>query len=228
MIEYWRELLYPLGFLAQIVFGWRFLQQWLNSELHQKSLVTVNFWRFSLVGNILLLIHSYLQLQFHVCIIQGCNAVISWRNLNLMEQKTKQVRTRTVILILLGLSLCSTLLFLLQGYLFEENFDWLRVPAWGSDVKPAPLFWHVIGIVGLVLFSSRFWIQWWCAEKQARSYLGLPFWWLSFIGAFLSVLYFGYLGDPVNALGPAIGLIPYLRNLMLLSKQVQVEAKGLI
>lgn len=220
MIDTWREWLYPLGFLAQIAFIWRFMQQWISSELQQKSVVNRSFWQFSLLGNLLLLAHAIMQAQFHVGIIQVCNAVISWRNLNLMQDRNAQIPLRKVIMMLIASLLAVCSLFVVQGYLLGEGISQLfRTPVWnGHSAASVNLFWHILGFLGLALFSSRFWVQWWYAEKNQKSELGLPFWWLSIIGGFLSVLYFGRIEDPVNAIGPALGLIPYLRNIMLIRR----------
>lgn len=222
MNESWRELLYPLGYLASIAFGARFLLQWVTSEVQQKSIVTQTFWKISLVGNLLLMIHSLLQLQFHVCVIQACNAVISWRNLNLMQSASEQVRLTTVIKIFGGVIAATVLAFWMQGYLFGSGtIEWFRLPSLAAD-DPDPIQvgigWHVIGFAGLILFSSRFWVQWWEAERRHSSTLGPAFWWLSLSGGVLTLVYFIRIDDPVNILGPAVGLVPYIRNLMLISR----------
>lgn len=221
MIEGWREFLYPLGFLSSLAFGARFILQWLASEIERRSVVTKSFWHFSLIGNMLLLIHSLIQVQFHVCLIQACNAVISWRNLNLMEEPSRQMSLRFVLYLLLGSVAAVCAIFLLQGYLLGSSFiDWFRLPMWDDQApRQVDIGWHFVGAIGLVLFSSRFWIQWWYAEQAKESYLGKPFWWLSLVGGVLSLVYFVRIDDPVNVLGPALGMIPYVRNLMLLNHQ---------
>lgn len=215
-----REFLYPLGYFAQLAFGWRFLQQWLMSELKQKSVVTRAFWQISLVGNVLLGIHTFIQMQFHICIIQACNGIIAWRNLNLMEERSQQFQTRSVILMLVGSLTAIFSGFLLQGYFLGDGIvEWFRMPIWdGHTAQHVSFFWHLIGFFGLALFSSRFWIQWWNAERNQSSYVGPSFWWLSLTGGLLSLFYFIYIEDPVNIIGPAMGLIPYVRNLMLMHK----------
>jgi lipid-A-disaccharide synthase-like uncharacterized protein len=222
MSDVWRELIYPLGYLSSIAFAGRFLLQWVSSEIHRKSMVTRSFWRLSLVGNVLLLIHAFFQLQFHVCIIQACNAVISWRNLNLMEDRSRQVSFLVVIKTLIAIVGIITCGFLLQGWLSASGkIEWFRLPTVSLD-DPTPLvgpIWHAIGFLGLILFSSRFWVQWWLAEKQSTSSLGLVFWWLSISGGLLTLIYFVKIDDPVNIIGPAVGLIPYIRNLMLIHQE---------
>lgn len=222
MTESWRELLYPLGYLSSLAFGGRFLLQWITSEVQQKSVVTRAFWRLSLAGNILLMLHAFLQLQFHVCIIQVWNGVISWRNLNLMDAPSQQVTLRTVIKLILCSSLAVLVGFIVQGYLLSNGtIEWFRLPTISWD-DPTPvqigILWHLIGFIGLALFSSRFWIQWWDAEQNHISTLGPSFWWLSLSGGVLTLIYFIRIDDPVNIIGPAFGLFPYIRNLMLIKK----------
>lgn len=220
----WRDLVYPLGFIAALAFTGRFLIQWLASEVQQKSVVTRSFWQLSLIGNLLMVLHSILQMQYSVCVVQACNAVIAWRNLNLMEARAQQT-SLTFVFFLLALAIFgSTGIFLLQGLLFfDGTVIWARSPTFFSNSSPTlPFYWHLIGFVGITLFASRFWIQWWTAEKKQVSLLNAPFWWLSLAGALLSILYFSRMQDVINVIGPIFGLIPYMRNLMLLRK---VEAR---
>lgn len=224
MIDNWRELLYPLGFLASLAFGARFILQWIKSEIRQKSIVTRSFWKLSLVGNILLFIHSFIQMQFHVCIIQVINGVISWRNLNLMKSSS-HTRTRNVIFGMIALVLATIIGFFIQQQFLGMDNSWFRIPknAWNSNTEPVNFLWHLFGFLGLALFNSRFWIQWWHAEKTQVSSLGKSFWWISLIGSFCALAYFIRIHDLVNIIGPAIGVIPYIRNLMLLAKNKASE-----
>lgn len=220
MIESWRSLLYPLGYLATFVFGGRLLVQWLQSETQGRSVVTRSFWRLSLVGNLLLLSHGIIQMQFHVAVIQAANAVISWRNLNLMDAQDKQYAFRTAFGLILGAVGLTTGVFFIQGLFFSEGIQaWFRIPvnSWqlleGTQVS---FQWHLLGFLGIALFNSRFWIQWWNAESQKRSFLGASFWWMSLVGEVLCLVYFFRIGDLANLIGPAFGVVPYLRNLVLI------------
>ena len=221
MIEHWRELLYPLGFISSLAFGARFIVQWIKSEIRKKSVVTSSFWKFSLAGNILLFIHSVIQLQFHVCLIQAINGVISWRNLNLMKPAHKHVKRKFVFILLIATLTLTPLLFIFQNLLMApQDSSWFRVPnhSWNSENFSISYAWHLFGFIGLVLFNSRFWIQWWYTEKTQSSHLGFSFWWISLVGTFFLLIYFILIHDPVNLVGPAIGIIPYIRNLVLISK----------
>lgn len=218
-MEEWRTLLYPLGFLSTLAFGARFIIQWLQSEKAQKSLVPPSFWHLSLLGNLLLMLHSFIQVQYHVCLVQVCNAIIAWRNLNLLQTYRSPVSFKTMCLLLIGSTFVISFAFVVQDWWLMQDKNWFRVPTppWQVFFISSPSFsWHILGTIAYFLFSSRFWIQWWHAEKMRRSQFPLAFWWLSLIGALLSIAYFLRIGDSVNLIGPLVGIIPYFRNLILI------------
>lgn len=217
-MEDWRTFLYPLGFLSSLPFTARFFLQWLTSEVQKKSTVTKSFWILSLAGNLLLAFHAFIQIQYHIFALQICNGIISWRNLNLMQPEKKQYNFSSVIIAFVILLIGATFVFTSQFLWLDEPLLFFRSPQYlGTGRIVSPLF-HAIGSVGILLFTSRFWIQWWQAERHKTSLLTSEFWILSFFGAILSVLYFFAMGDPVNAIGPAVGILPYVRNLVLLKK----------
>jgi lipid-A-disaccharide synthase-like uncharacterized protein len=222
MTEHLPELLYPLGFLAGLFFASRMLLQWVSSELSKRSIVTKGFWRLSLIGNLFLALHSVVQLQYHVLLVQTINAIISWRNLNLMGSSAARVKFSVVIKYMIFGTVFSTLLFLLGQRFFSIENEWFRIPVtpWSpsSGLTISPI-WHFVGILGLILFNSRFWIQWWLAETYQISFLGKPFFWLSLIGDLLCLFYFLAIQDPANFLGPLLGLVPCIRNLWLIYKE---------
>lgn len=221
-MEYWRELLYPLGFLSALAFTARMLVQWLTSEAKGRSVIMPGFWKLSLLGNILLAVHSFIQVQFHVCAIQMCNAVISWRNLNLMQPPEYQLSFVRTLQILTGVIIATIALFMLQGHFMNNSDEWFRIPIapWQSKGhSQLTLAWHLLGFLGLALFSSRFWVQWWCAEIHRESYLSAGFWWVSLIGEGICLVYFLRIHDAVNFIGPAFAMIPYIRNLMLIYRK---------
>lgn len=235
MIDEWREWLYLLGFIPTIAFGGRMLIQWLVSESKGKSTVTPAFWQLSICGNLAVVVHSLIQAQFHVCITQACNAVISWRNLNLMQPPNRRYPIKFVLKILIG-TICLTIFaFICQSYFFSTSdhkdlqsyfSDWFRIPVtpWTSHLTiNFPLWWHLLGFLGIIVFSSRFWLQWWLAEKNQESYLGASFWWVSIIGDTLCFIYFFSINDVVNFIKPACASIVYARNLMLIYKQKTKE-----
>lgn len=47
-----------IGLIGQLLFGGRFLIQWLVSEYHHKSVIPLSFWYFSIGGGIVLLAYA--------------------------------------------------------------------------------------------------------------------------------------------------------------------------
>lgn len=216
LMEEWRAFLYPFGFLSALVFGIRCVAQWLQSEKTEKSVVNRSFWQLSLLGNFLLMLHSVIQIQFHVCVVQACHAVISWRNLNLMQRMHSPYSFRVVVLLFVASIISVVLAFILQERLLIDK-SWFHIPTTSWQIlsfSSVSMGWHIMGSIGYLLFSSRFWIQWWIAERAYTSQLTPSFWWFSLIGALISSAYFIRIGDSVNLVGSALGIIPYIRNLL--------------
>jgi lipid-A-disaccharide synthase len=144
-----------------------------------------------------------------------------------MEESSKQTTFGKVIKLFVGITLVILGGFLLQGYFSGTGtVEWFRLPASSDSDLLTPhigWMWHSIGFVGLLLFSSRFWVQWWNAEQLHTSHLGPMFWWLSLVGGMLTLVYFIRIDDPVNIVGPAFGLLPYIRNLILLRKTARQQ-----
>ncbi len=79
--------------------------------------------------------------------------------------------------------------------------------------------WLLIGIFGQALFASRFVIQWFRSEMEGRSVIPVAFWYCSLGGGVVLLAYSLYKMDPVFIMGQAMGLIVYVRNLLLISKE---------
>lgn len=206
-LDQWRDFLYyPLGVLPLIFFSSRFFIQWFQSERQQRCVVPVIFWKLSLIGNTLFLLHYCIQVQYPFALIQACNAVISWRNLNLMRSPSP-LSTKLTVGILVSVLVSVTSFFYFSGQNRWIHLNWSQ--SYGS-------LWHVFGFLGGALFASRFWFQWWETERTKVSSLGKTFWWLSITGSLMSITYSALLKDWVTLLPHCIGLIPYIRNLVLM------------
>lgn len=203
-----RPWLYPFGFLSSLAFGARFLVQWLQSEKEKKSLSPLLFWKLSITGNLLLFTHCLIQQHYPMSLAQGVNAVLAWRNCNLMQKKDKQLPLNFVWAMIASVVIATTLFFCFQD-------AWLRSAHfyWTTPQEQVPLWLHVAGIFGIFCYSLRFWIQWLQAESTSKSELPLSFWWLSIIGSLFCTLYFSYLFDWVNLIGPLVSFVPFGRNL---------------
>jgi len=186
------------GYIAQLAFGLRFFVQWLHAEREQKSVTPKSFWLLSIIGNILLYIYSMHQLQFAMSLMQSQNMILSLRNLNLQGPKEKQLPFISVVAALI-LSLVAT-----YSYFSYFSFNWTL--HFSSPV-------HLFGSIGIACFGMRFWVQWWQQEQQKEGQLTESFWWISLVGAIISMLYFLILADWANFIGPFLSIIPYSRNL---------------
>ena len=78
--------------------------------------------------------------------------------------------------------------------------------------------WSIVGFVGQTLFFSRFLVQWLVSEKKGKSVIPVSFWYLSIVGAALSLAYALHRRDPVFILGYSIGFVVYVRNLVLINR----------
>lgn len=222
-MDHWRYLLYyPLGLLPAIFFTSRFLLQWWQSEKAGKSIVSPLFWKLSLAGNCLAACHYLVQLHYPLMLIQVLNGWISLRNLQLMSLSIPPLKIKRVGW-LVGF---STLAFGLCSYLFLGTINWIALPAnFSNSLREGDvaLSWHLIGSMGQLLFASRFWFQWWESEKGQKSQLTSLFWKLSLAGSLLSTVYFLEMRDWVSLLNYSFGMIPYLRNLRLMSQKIDTS-----
>jgi lipid-A-disaccharide synthase-like uncharacterized protein len=95
--------------------------------------------------------------------------------------------------------------------------DWLTQFFW-HDGKFLGIEWHawkVVGWMGNILFSSRFFVQWWATEKQKRVVVPDAFWWLSLAGSGCLLAYGLNRRDSVFIFAYLFTWIPYIRNLII-------------
>ncbi|NOZ83632.1 MAG: hypothetical protein GXP60_02295 [Epsilonproteobacteria bacterium] len=78
-----------IGFIAQIIFGARFLLQWLVSEKQHKSVIPIGFWYLSIVGSLMLLIYAIHRKDPVFILGQATGLFIYIRNL-MMIRKEKE------------------------------------------------------------------------------------------------------------------------------------------
>ncbi|MRU14919.1 hypothetical protein FDP25_05680 [Roseovarius sp. A21] len=76
----------------------------------------------------------------------------------------------------------------------------------------------LLGFAGQLLFASRFLVQWIASERAGASVMPIVFWWISLAGGVTLLTYAIWRQDPVFIMGQSLGLIVYLRNLVLISR----------
>lgn len=91
------------------------------------------------------------------------------------------------------------------------------------------VFWVGLGVAGNAVFGARFIVQWIASERAGRSVVPKSFWYISLVGALLSLIYAIYLtttegskGIPV-ILGTAPNALVYVRNLMLIEREAKAK-----
>jgi lipid-A-disaccharide synthase-like uncharacterized protein len=95
--------------------------------------------------------------------------------------------------------------------------DWLTNLIWpgGQFLGIEWHLWKVVGWTGNVLFTSRFFVQWWATERHGRVVVPSAFWWLSLAGSGCLLIYGFYQRDSVFIFAYMFTWIPYIRNLMI-------------
>lgn len=79
--------------------------------------------------------------------------------------------------------------------------------------------WLIVGLLGQLLFSLRFFVQWLASEREKKSVIPVSFWYFSIGGSFLLLAYAIQRQDPVFILGQSMGFIIYIRNLVLIDRE---------
>lgn len=85
-------------------------------------------------------------------------------------------------------------------------------------------FWTTFGLAAQGLFFMRFFVQWIHSERLGRSAIPVAFWWFSLAGAAMLLVYAVRQRDLVFMVGPAMGLLIYTRNLMLIRREKHAAA----
>jgi lipid-A-disaccharide synthase-like uncharacterized protein len=89
-------------------------------------------------------------------------------------------------------------------------------------VDPLGLF----GLTAQFVFMLRFVVQWFASERRGRSYIPIAFWYLSVVGALMTFVYALLRRDPVFTLAQALGLVIYVRNLVLIyRRQARISSR---
>ncbi len=78
-----------IGLIGQTLFMMRFIVQWIHSERHQKSLIPVSFWYFSLIGGLTVLAYGFHKAEPVIILGQLPGTIVYARNLVLINRSKK-------------------------------------------------------------------------------------------------------------------------------------------
>ena len=76
-----------IGLIGQTLFMMRFIVQWIHSERHQKSLIPVSFWYFSLSGGVIVLAYGIHRVDPVIILGQLPGTFVYARNLILIRRE---------------------------------------------------------------------------------------------------------------------------------------------
>lgn len=94
---------------------------------------------------------------------------------------------------------------------------------WLQEMTARLTPWAVVGIVGQLCFGFRWIIQWYASEKHKKSVVPAVFWYISFLGAVLTILSGVKDRNPALLVGGVLPLVIYTRNIMFLRRAASQE-----
>jgi lipid-A-disaccharide synthase-like uncharacterized protein len=81
------------------------------------------------------------------------------------------------------------------------------------------IWWTIVGFAGNLMFGSRFIFQWIASERKHCVVVPAYFWYLSFVGSVLNLLYSLHLDNAPLVLGVIALPFVYGRNIVLMKRQ---------
>ena len=102
----------------------------------------------------------------------------------------------------------------------DNLFAILHVDSW------VEFWWVVFGLLGQLMFTGRFLVQWIASERAKKSVVPVLFWYFSIAGGLILLSYAIYRRDPVFVLGQSLGVFIYGRNLFLIYRERRENGFG--
>lgn len=78
--------------------------------------------------------------------------------------------------------------------------------------------WLAVGLLGQLMFTGRFIVQWIASERAKASVMPVAFWYFSIVGGVIVLAYGIHKLDLVIILGQMPGVVVYSRNLWLIHR----------
>ncbi len=79
--------------------------------------------------------------------------------------------------------------------------------------------WLIVGLLGQLMFTARFLVQWFASEKAGKSVIPVAFWYFSIFGSLIVLAYGIHKLEPVIIVGQLPGVVIYARNLWLIHRE---------
>ncbi len=97
---------------------------------------------------------------------------------------------------------------------------------WHGMIQKFASWWVALGLLGQLLFGSRFILQWVASERKGKSVIPVAFWYLSLGGSAILLIYAIHIADPVFILANFFNGFIYIRNLMLIGKEKRASREA--
>jgi len=208
-------LVYAIGFTAQILFSARLLVQWISSERAGRVLSPLIFWQLSVLASFLLVLYGVLRHDAAIILGQAVTYGIYIRNLHYHGFWLKIPLIMRLLMILFPI-------FALVQLLTGEPYHLAKILG-NKDISSSLLLW---GVIGQVVFTFRFVLQWLYSEKRKQSILPIEFWLFSIVGSLMVLSYAIIRRDPVLFIGQLFGFVVYFRNALLWWRQRQALGRS--
>ena len=199
---------FTIGFIAQILFSARLLVQWISSEKAGRVLSPLLFWQLSIIASFLLVLYGVLRHDLAILLGQSVTYGIYIRNLYYHGFWRKVPRPAQIIIIAFPI--------LALFWLISSETYHLQKIIGNKDISFALMLW---GLIGQIVFTFRFVVQWFYSEKKKQSVLPIDFWIFSIIGSIMVLSYAIIRRDPVIFVGQLFGFVVYFRNILLWLRQ---------
>ena len=199
--------IFAIGFLAQLLFSARLISQWFLSEKSKKVETPVLFWKLSLLASILLFTYGYLREDLAIMLGQFLIYGVYWRNLVLMGEWKKRNFFFKALVNIFPFAIAAYIIFF-GSLSWSDLFKSENISGWIIG----------LGILAQIVYTSRFFYQWYYSEMNQESSLPMGFWILSLIGSSMLFTYGIFRHDPVLIAAHFFGAIIYIRDMYLLKK----------
>lgn|SRR5574344_240681 len=195
-----------IGITALTCFSMRVIVQWILSEKQRRVVTPSLYWIFSLIGCYLYFVYGWLKAD--VAILSGQFLSVFVYIWNLKIKKVWYKIPLVLRLFLYAVPIVVMVYIMLHVHEFGRTF---------LHVTDVPMGLLIVGLVGNILFSSRFLYQWYYSYKHKRSDLSAGFWMISLVGSLLIIYYGSRRSDWIQVLGQ-FNVIVTIRNLMLIKQ----------
>ena len=93
------------------------------------------------------------------------------------------------------------------------------------DISRAEIAWVLFGFTAQSMYFMRFLVQWIASERVRQSIVPETFWYFSFTGGLMLLVYAQHRNDPVIMIGQFLGLFIYARNIYLIRLDKRPEKR---